>query len=109
MPTTSTISLYRGEDRNFYFNVDPPEDITGFLFEFNAARQKNMGSKLLKIPCVVTDGPNGIFRVSITEAQTDPIQPGSYFWDTWEVNPGNRRICGIGTFQVKASVREPNS
>lgn len=108
MPTTTNIEIYRGEDVILNFTMDPVEDISTWTIVFTVSRGKNSTIKAVSIDCALTtDGSDGAFMAQLTDAETDGLYPGTYYWDAWKSNPGGERILGIGKFTVLPNVRIP--
>lgn len=106
MPVVQGITVYRGEDITLGFTMSPSKDITGWVISFTVAKNYNNPNKLFQITATLTSGPNGTFDVIITSAQLD-IEPGTYVYDIFRVNPGNNRILSVGEFVVKGDAKEP--
>lgn len=107
MPVVTSITIYRGETPTISFTMVPPRDITGWVISFTVAKNYNNPNKLFQVTAINTNGPAGLFDVILTEVQTD-IEPGTYVYDVWRVDPGNLRILSVGTFEIKANAKEPS-
>lgn len=106
MPVITSITVYRGEDITLGFTMVPPRDITGWDISFTVAKSYNNPNKLIQVTASITSGPNGMFDVILTSAQLD-IEPGTFVYDVFRVNPGNNRILAAGEFNLKPDAREP--
>ncbi len=106
MPVVQSIKVYRAEDITLSFTMVPPRDITGWVISFTVAKDYNNPNKLFQVTATITSGPNGTFDVIITSAQLD-INPGTFVYDLFRVNPGNNRILSVGEFILSADAREP--
>lgn len=106
MPVVQSITIYRGEEVTIGFTMVPPRDITGWVISFTVAKNYDNPNKLFQITATITSGPNGTFDVIITNVQSD-INPGTFVYDLFRVNPGFHRILSVGEFVIKPDAREP--
>lgn len=104
--TTSTITVYRGEQVTLDFTMNPVVDITAWTLAFNVSRRYNNATKLLtKVPTIL-NGPLGTFRQVLTEEDLD-LNPASYVFDVWRTDEGFEQVLALGPFVVTANVRVP--
>ncbi len=96
MPSTDTLTIYKGEDVRIDFTMDPVEDITGWTLEFNVKG----APALTDIAGVVDSGPNGTFHFDLTDDLSDSLPPGRYVYDVWRTDAGAERVLAIGAFVV---------
>lgn len=106
MPIVEAISVSRAEDITLHMTMTPSKDITGWVISLTVATAANSPDKLFQVTATITSGPNGTYDVVITEAQLD-LDPGTYYYDIFRVNPGNRRILNEGDFIITANARKP--
>lgn len=109
MPTVTTITMSRGDDHIQPFVVVPAEDITGWTIIFTVARRPNSATKLFTKTCVHLVDADGTFKASISAADTEDLEPGTYFWDVTRTNSGVVRVLGRGDFVLEATARLPPS
>jgi hypothetical protein len=50
--------------------------------------------------------PQGKYDIIIPSAQLD-LEPGTYYYDIFRVNPGNNRCLRFGEFVIRANARNP--
>lgn len=105
MPGTDLISIYRGEDVELDFTMDPVADISGWTILFTVEGSVPT-PKVLAKTATIEDGPNGVFRVALTDDDTD-IDPGSYKYDAWRTDAGLERVLAIGKLVVNHTARFP--
>ena len=102
MPATDSIEIYKGEDVTLSFTMNPVVDITGWTLEFNIEQS---GTVVLTKSASVTDGPNGLFSVSLTDADTDGLA-NNYTYDVWRTDDGSESVLAIGNFIVHRVARD---
>jgi hypothetical protein len=102
MPSSDTISLYRGEDVTLTFTMDPTANITGWTITF--AVRSSEGIEITKT-ANVTDGPGGVFTVTLADTDTDALRTGTYHYDAWRVDAGSERVLAVGSFVILAPAR----
>lgn len=114
MARSTPISIYRGEDVPIDFTAyttdggATAEDITGWTLEFTVSDVRNStAAKLITKACSITVAASGTFRASLTDTETDNLQPGTYAWDVWRTDAGFERLLGEGAFVVKGNSRIP--
>lgn len=107
MPIIQTLKIYRGETVPFHWSMSPNEDITGWVISMTVARAFNIAQKLFQVTATITNGSSGKFDTIVTRAQTQPIEPGTYVFDLWRVNPGLERILSAGQFILGENAKEP--
>lgn len=104
MPGTDTITVYRGEDAQLNFTMNPVEDITGWEITFTI--EGVLYEKLVTQAATVDNGPAGQFSVALTPTQTD-LRVGIYEYDVWRTDEGAERVIAIGNFVVVDTARTP--
>lgn len=102
MPGTNTISIYRGEDVSLPFTMDPVVNITGWTITFVV--RSSEGVEISKA-ATVTDGPNGVFTITLADTDTDALRLGTYHYDAWRVDAGSERVLAVGSFVILAPAR----
>lgn len=102
MASSDIISIFRGEDLDLNFTLDPAEDITGWTIVFTARTDSGVLTK----PGTVVDGPNGKFDVTLDDVDTDGVKPGHYAYDVWRTDTGSERVLAIGTLKILAVIRD---
>ena len=104
--TQQHISIFRGEDVDLNFTMVPVVDITGWTIEFTVATRLGTPTKYITGAVgIVTNGTDGLFTVSLTNAQTQT--PGLYFYDVWRMDDGFHRLLATGRFYIQDEVRIP--
>jgi hypothetical protein len=106
MPIVKTIKVSRGEDITINATMTPKKDITGWVISMTVAQAPNDLVKLFQVTATITSGPNGTYSLIITSNQLN-IDPGTYYYDIFRVNPGNNRILNYGEFVISADARFP--
>lgn len=109
MAKVQTVRVYRGEDAELNFTMDPVVDITGWDIEFTLARRANAATKILEgVAAEVLSGAAGTFRVVLSAAQLD-LPPGGYFFDTWRADLGSFQPLALGPFYILPNARYPEA
>jgi hypothetical protein len=103
-PIQQTDHWFIGEDRTLRFTVldenDAVVDITGYALEWvmrerpataTAAITKTTGSGI-----TITDGPNGLCEVTIADADTLSLSPGTYFHTLRRTDDGLETVLSFG-------------
>jgi hypothetical protein len=107
MPIAQTIKIFRGEDIELRFTMNPVVDVTGWVISFTVAKNNNTDVKVTQQTAVATDAPNGQFSVYLPKAVTYNIEPDVYKHDLWRVDTGSERILSLGDFIVGANAKNP--
>jgi len=76
-----TINKYADFKRTFQLKQDNAVlDITNYSFD--AALKENYQSTTdVDFTCSITDAPNGLFTMSLTDSQTGNLTPGTWVYD----------------------------
>lgn len=116
--------VWRGEDKTLEFTVYVPgttlrqvqdgtataQDITGWTLEWVLAHGGGLAPTLRKRTggegITIVDGPAGRCDVTLAEADTEAIPPGTYFHTLWRDDPGQRSVLSYGDFVLKDPVPE---
>lgn len=106
MPIVGNIDVYRGEDIILNLTHTPSKDITGWVISMTVSKSLDMTNKLFQITGTLTSGPNGQAQIIILSAQIN-IEPKTYFYDIFRVNPGFFRCLRIGELIVHEDSRFP--
>jgi hypothetical protein len=106
---TTSLEIYRGEDKQFSFSLSPVTSITGWTISFTVAISKNLTLKKITKTCSHTDEVNGVFLADLDAADTSGMNPGRYSYDVWRTNSGYATLLAIGTFTILPDVREPSA
>lgn len=95
-----------------------PVNITGY--EFKAQIRKQAAKSATDPPVIIqletpneitiTDGPNGIYTISISDEVTSTMPNGNYIWDMFVTFPsGKVRKLWVGAVEFIPNVTEPSS
>ena len=103
MPAEDNIEIYKGEDVNLSFTMNPVEDITGWTIELNVKQDSTI---VLTKSATVTDGPNGQFSVSLVDDDTDNLVERNHLYDVWRTDAGSETVLAIGNFIVHRVARD---
>lgn len=106
MAGNDQISIYHGEDIQLDFTMNPVVDISGWTLSLNVEGNPE-SPKLITKAGTVTDGPNGEFSVTLTDADTGAVAVGRYRYDVWRTDAGNERVIADGELVMKDSARFP--
>lgn len=106
MPIVEELQFSRGEELTLHFTETPNKDITGWVISFTASKTPNNPNKLFQITATIVSGPNSQYDVIITSTQSNQ-EPGTYYYDVWRVNPGNRRIMREGDLVITPNAKVP--
>jgi len=106
VPIVESIEVDRGEDITLHMTMTPRKDITGWVISMTVAEAANSPNKLFQVTATITSGPLGKYDIIITASQLN-IEPGTYYYDIWRVNPGNNRILNEGEFIVTPNAKHP--
>ena len=113
MARTTAISIFRGEDITLNFTAyttdtgTTAEDITGLTIYFTVARKKDSKDKLISKACSLVVAASGTYKAVIDDTDTDDLETGVYYWDTWRTNDGYERLLGSGSFTITGNARIP--
>lgn len=102
---TTTIEIYLGEDAVLTFTMSPVENITGWTIGFTV--EGSAPEKIIEKNAVVTDGPGGVFTVTLAAVDSESLAPGSYQYDVWRMDTGSRRVLALGSFRILDVARLP--
>lgn len=103
MPSTETVSVYRGEDATLRFTMSPVVDITAWTLLFTARLSSTLA--ITKTP-TITDGPNGIMQFALLRDDTVAVSPGNYQYDVWRIDTNNQYPLAVGIFTVVRAARD---
>lgn len=106
MATKTDISFHRGEDVTLRVTVSD-QDITGWSLAFAIARgygENAVVEKTTGTGITITDGPNGIFEVTIADADTDNLPTGGYVWEAKRMDDGQEAVLAYGNLNLKPNV-----
>lgn len=104
---TDIDQVFRGSRLELSWTLVPVEDMTGWTVEFNLAREPNSRSKIIDDrDCPIIDPLLAKFHTLLDTDDLD-IQPGTYYWDVWRVDPGEEVILAYGSFVVNGDAKKP--
>lgn len=106
MPISGNIDVYRGEDIILNLTHTPSKDITGWVISMTVAKALNMTNKVFQVTGTITSGPAGQAQIIINSSQLN-IDPKTYFYDIFRVNPGFFRCLRIGQLIIHDDARFP--
>lgn len=84
-----------------------PVNITGAGIEFALSMSANGDPLLIKSidnGVVITDGPNGVLRVTLSQADTKNLAPQTYFHETKLIVGGERDTVLTGSMKIMESI-----
>lgn len=100
---TDTLTIYKGEDRTLTFTMSPVVDISGWAILMTVAKGN---TTLFTKAGVVTDGPNGVFTVDITDAESDlQSEDQIYLYDIWRTDAGSEVLIARGNYESPSIAR----
>lgn len=105
-PVQQTVYYYAGSDRNIQFTrASGSTDISGWSLAFAVRERRTTdGPGDVLFSCVtgtditITDGANGVILVDVASADTLSANPGTYRWDLWRTDSGNKEWLAGGPF-----------
>ena len=98
-----TINKYADFRRSFQLKEDNTVlDITNYSFDA-ALKENYQATTDVDFTCTVTDGPNGLFTMSLTDAETGALVPGTWVYDLRMTDTANE-ITRL--FEGKAFVKQ---
>jgi len=100
--STDTITIYKGEDLDLDFTMDPVEDITGWGIELNV---KGASGVLITKTGVIVSGAAGTFQFPLVDTDSDSLRIGIYLYDVWRTDAGAERVLAVGDFAVEDVAR----
>ena len=110
MAIVTPITIYRGEDAVINVTMTPTTDITTWgSITFTLAKSAGAGAPKL-IPeraCTIVNPSAGTFKIVLTAAEVEAIEPGVYFYTFWRMDNGQHRVLACGSFTVSAEARLP--
>ncbi len=102
--TDQTLQMYRGERAVPIFTGSGSPALTGKTVLFTVAKKANSATKLIgPIQATVTSATS--CYLLITEAMTEPMKPGSYFFDLWIDD--TREVIATGVYELDPDARFP--
>lgn len=109
MPIVESLILSRGEDITLHMTMTPKKDITGWVISMTASKAANSPDKLFQVTGVITSGPNGKYDLILSGGVTGNtyLEPGTYFYDIFRVNPGNLRLLNEGDLIITPNAKYP--
>ena len=111
MATLQNLTLFRGEDLTLTFTMDPAQAITGWALAFYVRARPEYGAAPLVTRTTaaggvtITDGPGGVFSVTVPAATTLALPISRYRFDVWRVDSGYETVLAYGPCDVLAQVR----
>jgi hypothetical protein len=80
-------------------------DITGWTIVFTARlRITDDDPPIFRKVCGIVDGPNGVYTLTITSAESLLLDPNSLACDIFRTDPGSESQLAHGSFLVKNGV-----
>lgn len=112
MPFTDLNFIFLGTDNILKFEPDPDEavqDITGWILVFNVKDASKRSSTALITKTVgsgitITNGPAGLYQVSLTANDLDNLSPMKYYWEVSRDDVNNQYVMAYGIFVAKEHV-----
>lgn len=109
MPASRSIDIYQGDDyiHDIYFeDPEPPHarlDKTGATYAAKLAATRG-GATVATFSISTAEANVGHIVVSLADATTAGITPGSYYWDFEEIAAGIKTTVMDGVARVKGQV-----
>lgn len=108
MSVSANLKCPAGQNITFQVSPDPSTpltDITGWTFAFTIydwnyvtkAQATSAGRQI-----AITDGPNGVLQVTLTNSQTN-LPSGRYYFDLFRVDSGFEDCLTRGYFYIERS------
>lgn len=87
----------------------PPKNITGWVISMTAAMAPNDPVKLFQVTGIATVAPSGKYDIILSGGVggNTYLNPGTYYYDIWRVNPGNLRILNEGPLVITPNAKYP--
>lgn len=103
-PIEEEDNWFQGETKLFEFTVNKaddsgPEIITGWAIEWRVFQHAKAQDTLLVetgADVTITDGPNGLVRVTVAAADTIEIEPSIYWHELWRTDVNNEAVLSYG-------------
>jgi len=105
-PTPTLIEIFRGEDVELDFTLDPVENVSGWTMILSVARREG-AAPLIEKTLTIVSAAAATFTQSLEAADSADLDVGSYRWSVWRTNTGSARVYARGEFRISASV-EPS-
>ena len=98
------ITIYEKEDAVLTFTMAPVVNITGWTISFTVATDVTSSTALLTKTGAVTNGPSGIFTVTLTSTDTGTTLAGdtTYNWCVRRTDSGNVTLLALGQLKIKS-------
>lgn len=103
MPSNDVITIYKGEDVDLNFTMNPVESISGWTIKLNV---KSPSAVVITKTANITDASNGEFTFVLADDDSDDLSAGSYQYDVWRTDAGSERVLAIGSFVIADVVRD---
>lgn len=97
--TPQPVQLARYEPKTFRVTMSPATDVTGHTWQLNI---RSAGTVVLqKTTFTVENTSSGIFKVTVTSAETALFSIGAiYDYDIWRTNSGSEAQLAYGMLEV---------
>lgn len=101
MPTPANFSFYKGEDIVVNVSIIPVVNITGWSLKFTMRKTLDILPILITKTTggggiTITNGPGGIFTITINDADTSSADVGQYLFDIQRTDAGGAQVLTIG-------------
>jgi hypothetical protein len=85
-------------------NGTTPIDITGRTYAAMVRRNYDDPSAAASFTCTITNGPNGLLQLVMSNTATADLDPYNYYWDLQETASGTVTTVLAGAFTVLPDV-----
>jgi hypothetical protein len=103
MSISSYLTFFRGEDVQLNFQLQPPQDITGWTLSMKLATQLGGTVQFTKSATIV-DAGRGLFQFTIASADTSGLAVGRYVWDVRREDSGSKSTLADGYLDLRQEV-----
>lgn len=107
MAKVQNIYVYKGEEVDLVFTMDPVEDITGWTILFTVRKSLKSGSLTMSKTATISDASGGQFVISIDADDTEELRAGDYLYDTTRTDAENETVLSTGVLSIKPTARIP--
>jgi hypothetical protein len=108
MASVANIAFYQGEDVTLTVTMTPATNITGWTLRFSLKKQYADAAALITkssgAGLTITDAANGVFKVTLTSADSAALDLGNYVYDIQRIDSSSRTVLTIGNLTILPQV-----
>jgi hypothetical protein len=102
VPVETDITIFKGEDLVITDTITGV-NITGWTLAAAVATSVT-APVIFTVAGAITDAANGVFTITLTDTETDLLDPGRYVYDIKRTNAGSETVLTYGKLTVRGQV-----